>query len=992
MKKNKYILILILTVLLSVLMCFIHFNNTVFAANSASRTIQDGVYVIKSALNEKYVVDVKYGKADNGLNIQMYESQGGNNQKFTITHLGDGYYSIRPLHSNSSLDVEASGKTNGTNIIQWKYNGTDNQKWIIKDIGDGLFNIISKANGLYLDIPNSKCYNEANVQVWKGHGGINQKFRLELQSVSYMEGSKTIDDGTYSIVSKANPEKVIDVPESSTKRGTQLTVFKNNETKNQLFNIKYLNNGAYIISNVNSQKYFDVECSSVANKTRVLQWDKTENINQQWIIKDAGDGYFYIVSKVNNLYLTSSNGYIYTELPANSDYQKFKFVDINKKEEQKEPEENHEEKPEEPQGPVIDGGKTINNGKYVIVSAVNDVSVVDVTSGSKDNETNIELWLYGGWQNQQFNVECDGEGYYTISAVHSGKALDVYGGQKVSGANVIQFQKTNGYNQKWVIKDAGNGYYSIISAASGLYLDVYGGYKMNGTNIQVWENNGKMNSQKFKFVDPNNMSITNTQENREIYDQATIDEKNRNNFPMKHLSYTTYTSKYLSTYNGWIDENKYPGYKQKLDAIKSAHPNWEIKLLTVNQTFAQAINGERSSHGKNLVPRGSAGEFVCETCGTKYYDTGWYCASAQAVAYYMDPRNFLNEDNIFQFLDVNKYVDYSWDEIAREVSGTFLEGYEDDIITACKTQGVDPLFIITRLIQENGRNGSTTSRGMYDSEYNMTFYNPFNIGASGNGTAQVLANALAKAKEYGWNSMERALEGGIEFCKANWLANCQNTIYMNKFDIDDSNYTSLYSHQYMQNLLAAYSEGNSFKRMVSDLGVMNSNFTFIIPVFQNMSDISAALPNSNVETGLKNVKIQDGRTEVRFRSSASTSSSIIAEYDGGEVFLSLKRGINSDWQYVVDKYGRAGYISGQFLTQIDDVRTCDKKGRLTGSGVRVRLGPGTNYDVIGYTEYNDEVTVIDNTNYLSVDPEYRWYRVVLKDGTQGFIAANYISM
>ena len=46
-----------------------------------------------------------------------------------------------------------------------------------------------------------------------------------------------------------------------------------------------------------------------------------------------------------------------------------------------------------------------------------------------------------------------------------------------------------------------------------------------------------------------------------------------------------------------------------------------------------------------------------------------------------------------------------------------------------------------------------------------TYYNPFNIGANGNGWDEIYANALARAKKEGWNTMQKALEGGIVFCK-----------------------------------------------------------------------------------------------------------------------------------------------------------------------------------------------------------------------------------
>ena len=463
---------------------------------------------------------------------------------------------------------------------------------------------------------------------------------------------------------------------------------------------------------------------------------------------------------------------------------------------------------------------------------------------------------------------------------------------------------------------------------------------------------------------------------------------------VKHLSYTSYTSNYLVNYNSSTDLNDAPGLKEQIEALKQAHPNWNFKLLKINRTFSEIVSGECSYHGRNIIERGYDSSFYCEVCGGKTYDTGrWYCASQTAVGYYMDARNFMDDVNIFQFLDVNNFAsNYKVEDLSKLTSGTFLSGYEQDIYNACKNKGVDPTYIIARLIQENGSSGSTTSRGMQSDGY--TWYNPFNIGATGSGSAQVIANALAKAKEYGWNTMQRALEGGIEFLKANWLENCQNTIYLNKFDIDDTNGTGLYSHQYMGNLLAPYSEGRSVYNYISKLGRVDSNFTFIIPVYKNMGDgIKASTIN------VKNVKIQDSRTNVRFRSSTNTSSdsNIIQTYaTGGQVFLQIKDNVAGSWSMLLREDGVVGYIYTEYLTDVEDVTTCNISAKIKTNeglgGVRLRCGPGTGYESIKSLDENTELTIIDNTTYATstFDTSYTWYRVKLQDGTQGFVVNNYL--
>ena len=449
-----------------------------------------------------------------------------------------------------------------------------------------------------------------------------------------------------------------------------------------------------------------------------------------------------------------------------------------------------------------------------------------------------------------------------------------------------------------------------------------------------------------------------------------------------------------------INTAKYPGYKELLDKIQSSHPNWTINLLYTGLNFNSAVYGEYSIHNANLVPSSSGSEWICSVCGTKLYDTGWYGASDKAIAYYMDPRNFLNESNIFQFLDANLYESssVSLDGIQVNVNGTFLQNYASDMNTACKNQGVNPYYVISRLIQENGKNGSTTSRGM-DGGDGKTYYNPFNIGASGNSTSQVLANALAKAKANGWDTMEKALEGGIAFLKANWLDNYQNTLYQNRFDIDSTNGTSLYSHQYMQNLSAAYSEGNLLRSYYSKADKINSNLTFIIPVYEGMSETLSNRPsegNSSEEYPM-NVIVNTSNSTLALRSGANTSSTVIERYAKGTVLLSIQRGINSSWQHVITKDGKVGYMSGEYLKQVSDEYLCNYKAYIktqSSGGLNVRTGPSTKegFSKVDYLPDYTQITVIDDSTYKGYEGNdwVQWSRIILSDGRQAFVPSSYV--
>lgn len=917
-KKN----IIKATLFSAILLVLCTLTNVAFSASNGQE-IEDGIYTIKSALNEQYVLDIEASSQKNGGNLELWNNGNTDNQRFILKYLGDGTYSIVALHSKKAIDVEEGRKEKGTNILQWSYHGGNNQRWIIKSTGNGNFNIISKGNGLYLDIPNSKAGNGSNVQVWTQNGAKNQEFKFVKQDDN--KGTKTINNGIYLIESSTDTSKTLEIPRSSLVTGEKLGVWNKNSTVNQKFEFTYRDNGYYTISAVHSDKYLDISEGSKNDGAEVIQWNYHGGNNQQWKIQDAGNGYFNIISRCNGLYLTIDGTSVKTCKENASLVQKFKL-----------------EKPET----TITGEKTIEDGRYIIASKVNTSYVIDIPASSTKNGEIIEIWRNRLTDNQKFDVKYLGNGYYTIKAVHSEKVLEVPNSAMKIGTKITQNADNTSDSQQWIIKKAEGEYYYIISKSSELYMEIDKQEAKPGVNLQIQNHTG-YDMQKFKFCNPNTL----------------ID----------------------------IDDNKYPGYKESLENLKLAHPNWNFKFLYTGLNFSDAVSGEYEVRSANLVPTSYGGEWIS---GTTLYDTGWYGASEKAIARFMDPRNFLNEVDVFQFQDVNDYL-YgvcTLEGIQEQVNKSFLQDYAIDIDTACRNENVNPYYIIARLFQENGRNPKNGTYKMNggDGKY---YYNPFNIGATGDSKSEVYNNALARAKREGWDTMVKALQGGIYFCKKNWLENYQNTLYQNKFDIDSTNGTSLYSHQYMQNLFGAYNEAKSLQGMYDRTGRLDSDFTFIIPLYENMPKDLSPEPKNNQESYIINVKTTG--TEIRIRKEASTDSEILREIaDKGTVLLSVQRGINSNWHKVVTKDGLIGYVSGAWLEQIDDVKTCNYSARVKtndGKGCYIRIGPSTRLDMAGSgLSDGTYVTVIDDSTYKNIDG-YDWSRIMLSNGRQAFMPSKYLT-
>ena len=441
-----------------------------------------------------------------------------------------------------------------------------------------------------------------------------------------------------------------------------------------------------------------------------------------------------------------------------------------------------------------------------------------------------------------------------------------------------------------------------------------------------------------------------------------------------------------------LDTSKYPGFKEKLDTLKANHPNWKFIIMETGLDFEQVIKAQYTGHldtPKNLI-QGKSGEWICSICGDRVYDTGnWKCASEQAIRYYMDTRNWLvDSPYLFQFLATD-YLETTDDKVYGSLNGTFLYSRENASIInrVCREKNANPYYIIARLLQEQGNAGGATSK-MVDTD-GTVYYNLFNIGASGNTQQEVYNNALARAKREGWTSIEKCLSDGITFLFSAYINNKQNSIYLNKFDVES--YGGLYIRQYMQNIEAPKSEGTSMYNKMRSAGLLNENLTFIIPVYENMSSLSSSSPDSSIEAYPKNIRVKVGHSNVMIRSGRSTTSTPVGKIaDSSVVVLSVER-YSDGWHKVVLEDGTNGYVkfNTSYLEEIDDITNCYEEVTVTNSDVILRVGPGYNQLEITHLNKGQVIHRIDNTGRYYIDGKI-WDRVILSDSRQGFVARDNI--
>lgn len=444
----------------------------------AEKTIENGIYNIKTKIDENKVLDVNEGSNRDGANIQIYQNTNVKQQKFNITYLQNGYYKIEALHSGKVLDVEGGSSNPGANVWQYTSNNSNAQQWIIKQEDDGYYSIISKCNNLFLDISGGVNANGTNVQVYTSNNSSSQRFKLEEVEGNQIKAEKTIETGMYKIRTALDKNKVIDIDGGSKQNNANVQIYQDTDVKQQKFHITYLGDGYYTIKAVHSKKSLDVQDGKTTNGTNIQQYVSQNIDGQKWIIKDNGNGRYSIISKCNDLFIDVQNGMtkngtnIQLYEMNNSLSQEFIF------------------EPTEAQA--------IDNGVYKIRSAINPNKVLDISGGSRSDGANVQLYQDNESNAQKYQVDYIGDGYYTIKVVHSKKALDVEDYGKTNGTNIQQYVAQNNSAQQWLIKDLENGYYNIISKCNGLYMDVAGGVAKNGSNIHMYEANNS-NAQKFIF-------------------------------------------------------------------------------------------------------------------------------------------------------------------------------------------------------------------------------------------------------------------------------------------------------------------------------------------------------------------------------------------------------------------------------------------------------------------------------------------------------------
>ncbi|MBO4422724.1 MAG: hypothetical protein J5879_04755 [Clostridia bacterium] len=338
-------------------------------------------------------------------------------------------------------------------------------------------------------------------------------------------------------------------------------------------------------------------------------------------------------------------------------------------------------------------------------------------------------------------------------------------------------------------------------------------------------------------------------------------------------------------------------YADKLAALHKRHPNWSFEPLNVTQmsggkyTWSYVIYMETDQNPKRSLVYNSDTYKNWRHPSNQQYDSGWWRASVETVEYFMDPRNFMNDEQIFQFYDLKWSDSITLNAVKAVVKGTFMENkkldgkysnltYAEYFYNIGKELGVSPVYLAARVRAEQGTagtspliNGNVGDMLWYYYSNRMTgkdsaghiinaptsgyteaqlksyngYYNYFNIGSAGTGYFEIYKNGITEAKtgtpdkksEWGgdasWNMHWKSIYGGAYAATNKYVNDYQNTPYFQKFNVDPRSSRNFWG-QYMQSITGSVGMATQSYNTFVENNMVELPYTFLIPVYEGMPD------------------------------------------------------------------------------------------------------------------------------------------------------------
>ena len=375
----------------------------------------------------------------------------------------------------------------------------------------------------------------------------------------------------------------------------------------------------------------------------------------------------------------------------------------------------------------------------------------------------------------------------------------------------------------------------------------------------------------------------------------------------------------------------------------------------------------------------------------------------------MDTRNFLNNIRVFQFEELSynsttntktsiEKILYGTEFYNRRVEYLNSSGqnivtdkeYSDLILSAAKTSKVSAFHLASRIKQEVGPFLSHSSISGKVAGYEG-LYNFYNIGATSSSEPMgAIINGLKYAKNgkgaseatkekylIPWNTKARAITGGAIFIGSSYINLGQNTIYLQKFHVNDTEGGELFWHQYMTNVLAPYSESKLIYSGYEKSNLLDSPMSFIIPIYENMPELPSLSPAiSESEFEKDNTEVfANVQTTLNVRTGPGTSYEVLTSLQAGEEMTRIAKGKQKGeiWDRVKLQNGMVGFVFREYIEKVPEVQvdkielSIDKniinKGEKIKLNIKVEPEDVELKNIQIYSE-NEDIATVSTDGYI----------------------------
>ncbi len=307
-------------------------------------------------------------------------------------------------------------------------------------------------------------------------------------------------------------------------------------------------------------------------------------------------------------------------------------------------------------------------------------------------------------------------------------------------------------------------------------------------------------------------------------------------------------------------------YLSMLAELHEQHPKWKFTPVITGLKWKAAVEKMTADPRVNTIWHSYTPAYKSTEQGRYDYLKDTYAggsfpaASEKAVKFFMDPRNFLDERNIFLFED-RKFHSYQKKSIVKKVlrRNEALAAQAGTFYKAGKKYDISPLYLASKSFAELG-----TSTFMMDG-HKFTYggkkyrdcYNAYNIGASDSAGAVgglIFANGGKASKNYKagpatsygrkWDTPEKAVRGGAQYLNSSFIKNDQATAYTEHFNVLNG-LSAVGTHVYMTSLNGGISIAGQISSKYDEYGIFDKELEFYIPVYKSMPSKPCPRPSSS---------------------------------------------------------------------------------------------------------------------------------------------------